>query len=364
MRFVYKRGRFAMKGPMVFRTDCPMCGSSEHSLVCKIIPEDLFYGYVYTVTHLGPQPPDEYRIWRCINCNHWFVNPRLSEEDLLACYQPDHYTQGVGYQQFDTLWRGKTQIANPRNSDESWIEHWKRRVARLLSLNLPQDSVLDVGCADGAFLHKIPSSWERTGIDNNPGAIQFAQEISDGTIEFICTDLTAHDWQNRRFGAVTIFDTLEHVVNPQIVIAKVSELLLPGGICWIDTPSCNSQGARFFGRNWALLTPAVHLHYFDVRSLTRVLEHYGLIVESLRVGHATPLSALLTDLRYRKRRWFLKLLLGYGSVSRVLYTALVTLGVIESHPLFLRKLANINAAESLRPRLDDSVEVIARKVKI
>ena len=348
---------------MVLLSGCPLCGAHERSLVCRLSAKDFFYGYIYTITHLGPDPPTYYRIWRCENCGHWYVNPRLSETDLIACYPSDRFTHGVGYHPFNTLRAGKTQIPQPRHSDEAWEKHWRDQVQRIASFNAPRKSILDIGCANGAFLRQVHQGWRRVGIDNNRGAIELAQGLPGRGIEYICADLTSHNWRKERFGIITIFDTLEHMTDPKAVVEKVSELLTPGGICWIQTISCHSPGARYFGKNWGLLTPAVHLHYFDIGSLSRILKSQDLIVESTAIGSASVIDALRTDLRYRKRRVFLKLLLHYGYLSKLLCFILARSGLIDDRPVFLTKLKNINAAESLRPRLDDRLEIIVRKRK-
>jgi 2-polyprenyl-3-methyl-5-hydroxy-6-metoxy-1,4-benzoquinol methylase len=347
---------------MIRRTDCPMCGSVEHTLIYKIFPKDFFYGYVHTTTHLGPEPPDVYLIWRCEHCGHWFVNPRLPDDQLLACYPQDRFTKSSGYHQFDSLRRGKIQKEASRHINGKWIKHWQLQAQRLISMNLPINSILDVGCADGSFLRQIPQEWHRVGIDNNLGAISLARELSGDHIKYICSDLTARDWQGMLFGAVTIFDTLEHLIDPKKLITMVSDLLPSGGILWISTPSCNSPGARYFKKNWALVTPAVHLHYFNIKSLNMVLENCGLKAEHIRVGKASLFSALAVGLTFRKRRLFLKLLLYLGPISRLLFRMLNLLDIIDHKSLFLNKLKNINAAESLRPRFDDNIEIIARKI--
>jgi hypothetical protein len=71
---------------MVPVNECPICREVKTERLYRIRPADFFYGHVYTITHLGPVPPRFYEIWICSSCGHCFVNPRLLDEEIVACY--------------------------------------------------------------------------------------------------------------------------------------------------------------------------------------------------------------------------------------------------------------------------------------
>jgi 2-polyprenyl-3-methyl-5-hydroxy-6-metoxy-1,4-benzoquinol methylase len=341
---------------------CPVCGSGDRRIAHRIMPADLFYGYVYTVTHLGRRPPEYFTIYECNKCQHWYVNPRLSDEELLACYPPERFTHGVGYFPFSTLRKGAVQQATVRNSGSLWNEIWAGRASKLEQFDIPERSILDFGCADGAFLRAVPEHWKRCGIDNNDGAIDLAKQSSPMSIEFISDDLTTHEWGTTKFGVISAYDVLEHVTDPNTIMASLSRLLLPGGILWAEIPCMESPGAKAYGKQWALITPAVHLHYYSYRSIELLLNRHGLRLERHQMGERNKLLMRQIAWKFKRRRMFVSAMTKYGFGSRMLNALLATAGVVDDRETFLRKLSNINAAEALRPRYHDEIIIVGRRM--
>lgn len=144
----------------------------------------------------------------------------------------------------------------------------------------PGSSVLDVGCAGGAFPKAAsdagfdvvgvePSRWlaeqgqERYGIDIRPGT------------------LAEQDFGNRRFDLVTLWDVIEHLTDPDEVLADIRALLAPGGLLVVNYPDYGALVARLMGRRWPFLL-SVHLLYFTRRTIRAFLEKRGFEVLEIR----------------------------------------------------------------------------------
>ena len=65
------------------------------------------------------------------------------------------------------------------------------------------------------------------------------------------------------------------------VIARVAELIKPGGLLVVNYPDRGSWLARLLGRRWPFLS-SVHLYYFTRRTIARLLEPHGFEIVEMR----------------------------------------------------------------------------------
>jgi SAM-dependent methyltransferase len=88
------------------------------------------------------------------------------------------------------------------------------------------------------------------------------------------------------FDAIVLGDVIEHLPDPGAVLDRLAGLLSPGGVIWIATPDAGSRVARVLGRRWWSVIPT-HLHLFNRRSLTRLLERHGFELLAMRTSPKT-----------------------------------------------------------------------------
>jgi hypothetical protein len=63
--------------------------------------------------------------------------------------------------------------------------------------------------------------------------------------------------------------------DPRKVLAEVMEKLAPGGVLYIAVPDMDSLQFRIFGKHWDVISPLVHMQYFNEQSLSRLLGDCG-----------------------------------------------------------------------------------------
>jgi SAM-dependent methyltransferase len=127
-------------------------------------------------------------------------------------------------------------------------------------------SVLDGGCASGAFLRIMrDAGWKIAGVE--PSASQFRRAVcalgEDAMIQQ-CTLEVAR--LGAEFDVVTLWDVLEHVTEPREFLQCAASHLKAGGLLVMNVPRIDSIMARLLGRRWPLLLPE-HLNYFTLTSL-------------------------------------------------------------------------------------------------
>lgn len=148
----------------------------------------------------------------------------------------------------------------------------------------PPRSVLDIGCGRGEFAALLEERGHRvTGIDFRPPAVM--------PNEFIEADLTAGlplDAQ-RTFDVVVLGDVLEHMAEPEKLLADAREHVAPGGKLLVSLPnavhwSVRAQIARgkFEYTNRGILDRG-HLRFFTADSAERLFDDCGLHTVEHRV---------------------------------------------------------------------------------
>src|SRR4029077_7150511 len=101
---------------------------------------------------------------------------------------------------------------------------------------IPSGQVLDIGCADGHLLGKLPSSYERAGVEVNPEMAAIAERRGG---EIIASDILAPDLVSRfsgRFDVVFALSVLEHMEDIRAASEVALKLLEPDGALIFEVP--------------------------------------------------------------------------------------------------------------------------------
>lgn len=101
----------------------------------------------------------------------------------------------------------------------------------------PRAVVVDLGCGPGANIAALADRYAVVGIDNAKEAIEHARERFAG-VEFI-RGIAPRDLGEiaRSVSAYLVMDVLEHVRDPEALLASIVETLRPGGLVLITVPA-------------------------------------------------------------------------------------------------------------------------------
>lgn len=184
------------------------------------------------------------------------------------------------------------QDTPPHEKPRSYYEQARPELVALLPERLGR--LLDVGCGAGGVGRSVRDRADLlVGIEPDPRAAAEAEEVYDtvvvGTVEASLTNLEGP------FDTVLCYDVLEHLVDPEPVLAGLRACAAPGGLLHVSVPNA---------RHWTLVRDLVahgtfgytdwghrdrtHLRWLTRRDLVALLEGSGWRVE--RVAHA-PLTA-------------------------------------------------------------------------
>ena len=264
---------------------CPICSSMER--IC------LYTGLQDKVFQVAP---GQWSLWQCSACGSAYLDPRPTRDTIAHAYESyyTHHTATVKapYSEINTLRQWRRRLVNgytnwrfsTRESPASRVGpllHWVLPIRyrleheyRHLWRRVPSGGrVLDIGCANGAFLQIAKTcGWQVTGVEPDPQSAANARTMG---LDVHLGGLDVFDDQSELFDIITICHVIEHVHEPMQVLADIHRLLKPGGQLWLETPNMESIGHRVYRSDWRGLEPPRHLCLFSSASLRRALNRTG-----------------------------------------------------------------------------------------
>lgn len=226
-----------VKGKSGYRPQntCPVCGSTKRELTIPL--------------------PEELNIYQCQDCTLAYVDP-------FPVYSGDVYEKTY----FDKSLAAYDSMRGYR------IKRFGMERIALIQKYVKQGKLLDVGCGVGWFLEAAKTE----------GFEIFGQEISkelgEYTSELLGIKVFSEELTdiNEKFDVITMFDLIEHVMDPKLLVEQSKKLLNPGGIIVAFTPNYDSLGIQFLKENSSLVCPPAHLTYFTKESVQKLASDTGL----------------------------------------------------------------------------------------
>ena len=228
------------------------------------------------------------------------THPRPTKEELPTYYDSENYTshndKSAGIVSF--CYRIIKSISTRR----------KIRIGQnSLSKNTPQNKprLLDVGCGTGDFLYScLKKGWQINGIENNKNAKNNSRtEVSS----FIFDDFEFLKSQPERFDIITMWHSLEHIIDLKQTIVDMKKLLTNKGVIVVACPNHKSFDAMFYKESWAAYDLPRHLWHFDKDSISKLfLEHNMQLTKTLPMYWDSFYISILSEKIISKKNKFLK----------------------------------------------------------
>lgn len=228
---------------------CPACDGRVFRLRYESLVD-----YEYRV----PITPD---LVECRSCGLLRQHPLPTNSDLPAFYPDDYMVYSASFRQAGSLY---SKIKNRVYAGQA------KKVVKAIG---SRGRVLDVGCANGAFLESLDGLgvFELHGLDIKNTGIDFASrgiKFQEGTLEDA-------SYPDDHFDAVMMDNLIEHVPDLKAFIQKAWRILKPGGHLFGLTPNHGSLDRRVFGRYWGGFHMPRHIWLFNSRNLPLFLEKSG-----------------------------------------------------------------------------------------
>ncbi len=211
---------------------------------------------------------------KCTECGLIFRNPKPSYETIKEYYKDDYsnifleeqtksYRKGIFHHFLATSIKGKSE-----------------------------GRLLDVGSGYGIFLSVAKDlGWEVYGIELSEDACQFARKNSG--LNVFCGDLKEASFPKDHFDVVTLWNVLDHTINPLEQLLEIKRILKDDGLIFIRVPNFLFQRKSrcigeafdklFLGNtNLSRKISVSHLYAFTPFSITNLLENAGFSIFRLR----------------------------------------------------------------------------------
>jgi SAM-dependent methyltransferase len=204
----------------------------------------------------------------CESCNFVSANVALSPGELEKLYTANYF---AGEEYKDYLAERSLIERNFRIRLHTLLRYVSDPVSKRL---------FEIGSAYGFFLSVAKTRFASVeGIDISQDAVNYARNT-------LGLPVHAGDFLEYRFrekvDAVCLWDTIEHLENPNLYVEKVAANLNRGGVIALTTGDIDSLLARLRGAKWRQIHPPTHLHYFSKATLTRLLRKYGFTLRYCR----------------------------------------------------------------------------------
>jgi SAM-dependent methyltransferase len=257
-------------------------------------------------------PPEEHRRWtkdgyaivRCPSCTLLFRRDLPAPAELDEIYGLDYFKgDATGYLDYV--------------ADEDVHRAVARRRLDTLERLVARGRLLDVGAAAGFFVAEARTrGWDAAGIDVSEPMVAWGRARLEAPLER--ATLTDSGVADGSLDALTMWDYIEHALDPASDLARTRELLRPGGVLALSTGDAATPVARLQGSRWHLLTPRHHNFFFTAATLTELLARAGFEVVSLdHRGSRYPLRYLAHKLGTLAQSRILERLTGRLASSRL-----------------------------------------------
>jgi len=246
---------------------CKICGSNKAKSLFKVRDFRL------------DDKDNEYKYVECKNCGVIFQNPRLSSDEM-----EKHYNLHKIY---------NTKAA-AKGVKKALYEFGLRKRADVIIRRIKSGRLLDIGCGTGSFIRYLRdnSTFEVYGTEINEKTISELKEKHELDVRFgnLCEINFSEDF----FDAITLWDVIEHLPNPQRTLNEIKRILKPEGILVIRVPNGNSLDFKIFGKYWAGLDAPRHYYVFTRETLRRLLNEVGFEINSHQKDIGSYLNFVLS----------------------------------------------------------------------
>lgn len=238
---------------------CPICGQEPQLKHASGID----FEYATTGDY-------EWTLRRCARCEVVCLSPRPADDEIARIYPSNYYAYDFT-STFTLGYRVKSLLD-------------RRSVSSYLRAAVPGKNILDVGCGDGRLLRIFAeqgvSADALYGVELDAEAVRRARaagfHVELGRFEDVA-------YPPGSFGLIVLQQVIEHVPDPRAIVARLRELLVPGGAAVLETPNTASLDHLLFRRRyWGGYHIPRHFYLFNRRSLPRLLDDEGFDVRQVQ----------------------------------------------------------------------------------
>jgi len=237
--------------------NCPICGTHDYKIVFKSKDFRLkTTANIFNVVH-------------CNRCDLLFLNPHPIKKELPTFYPADFNKKGDTF-----LYKFlKPLFSITQNSTISFLKKYKKN-----------GKILDIGCGNGHFLLRMQKEgFDVWGIELNQNAEKFISSCLKGRILY--KEIKECNFASQTFDIITLFQTLEHIFDLDVLFCEIKRILKDNGIIYIVVPDTDFYESKVFGPYYYNLEVPRHLYFFNKKSMSNLLVKNGFVITKFVHNH-------------------------------------------------------------------------------
>ncbi|MBF0559337.1 MAG: class I SAM-dependent methyltransferase, partial [Nitrospirae bacterium] len=256
----------------------------------------------------------------CDACGLLQVNPRNHILNFMDFDKADERDEKLK-QLFSKMEGSSGQCLEDMMSREALIkaEHFRNKIRKIEQYK-KTGRLLDVGCAEGAFLSACSSgSFELYGVEPSEYIFPELKKAVPGA-NLYNTTLLETKFPSNYFDVIVLINTIEHLWNPAEIIDEAHRILKEDGLLMIEIPDAGHWIARLMGKKWFPVLIPDHLVFFSKATMNSLLKKTGFEVLDITSSHKVVSLRLLLFHAGRVFRigWsFLKLFKRIGLADKI-----------------------------------------------
>ena len=232
---------------------------------------------------------------KCKACDHVFVgNSPITSDSIADFYTMDDF-KGQRKLQNETWYTDYYSDCFANYADKlnsSLVLKQFQEKIEYFQLNFPHGGrLLDVGCATGVFLDMMrKKGWDVEGLEISDELASYARKAFSLNVHV--KDLTREKLNSEPFHVITLFDVIEHIPDPNLMISACSDLIVDDGVLLLRTPTEDGllrDIAKVIYRMSLTKTefPMLwfysfeHIHSFSLNTLNTILEKHGFSISKV-----------------------------------------------------------------------------------
>jgi len=259
------------------------------------------------------------------------INCAICESELSSAQRPFHFIcKSCKYEKSNLLQTINLhsthklidEAVRKTGLKELRIRNFKSILTNIKALKSSGGTLLDVGSAHGWFLDTVKNDFEAYGIEPDEAMSEVGNIHSRVRVGFFPYILNDED----KFDVIVFNDVFEHIPDIESVIVACRKHLNIDGLLVLNLPNSNGIFYRvaklfskmgynsFFDRMWQHNLPSPHLHYFNLKNLTKFLSKNGFAVMKAGELSTIQLSGLYSRISYVGDIGFVRSILIYLAV--------------------------------------------------
>ena len=243
-----------------------------------------------------------YSIVKCLNCAFVYLSPRYDSTEIKVFYDSKSYDPHR--KTIDSIYTILYSFV------QYFAMYWKYRI---IIKYFKKGSVLDIGGGNGKFVEFMHSKGWRTTLQDSYVPIKsinknfnFVKELSE--------------LKNKKFDLITLWHSIEHIHDLDILFKNIEKLLNENGILIIAAPNINANENKYFKENWVAYDAPRHLYHFDLQTINRLCNNKNFkIIKSYSLIQDTVHNVLLSLKNYSFKQIIYGSIVLFRSIIKIIY---------------------------------------------